>query len=118
MRTNPNLEWLEERAQVQERPFTSDTPLIGKLIVWFREAWNSMSTKWYIRPLLSQQNKFNRLIVHQLSEHDAWLIDQDKENTTFAHDLAQLTTQVVQMNRKLEAIDAQLKQLESARHDQ
>ena len=84
-----NANWLLEKSQVQERPFTSNTPLIGSLIVRFRTFWNSIAAKWYIRPLLQQQNSFNRLTVSQLREHDQWFMMQDREISDMAHDLAQ-----------------------------
>ena len=44
---------LVEKSRVVERPFTSNVPLAGPFIARFREAWNSVSTKWYVRPLLT-----------------------------------------------------------------
>lgn len=46
-------------ATVKEQPFTSGTPILGPLIVAVRSAWNWMSTKWWVRPMLAQQNGFN-----------------------------------------------------------
>lgn len=106
-------DWLLEKSQVRERPFTSDTPLIGPLLVRFREAWNSVATKWYVRPLLQQQNSFNQLVASQLHEHDQWFILQDGEQTELASDLAQMSTYLGQMNRRLERLEAQLAQLEA-----
>ena len=48
---------------IREQPFTSRLPLIGRLIAWFRERWNRISTKWYVQPLLAQQNQFNASIL-------------------------------------------------------
>lgn len=104
---------LWEKALVTERPFTSSIPLIGRLIARFRAAWNSVSTKWYVRPLLQQQNDFNRLVVTRLHDQDGYIIDQDRSLTTMQRDVAQLTTQLVQMNRRLQAIDRRLAQLET-----
>ncbi|NMC02920.1 MAG: hypothetical protein GYA30_11175 [Chloroflexi bacterium] len=52
---------------VFERPFHSDKPLIGGIIIWFRQLWNSVATQWYVRPLLEQQNEINRQLVLELA---------------------------------------------------
>ncbi len=53
---------------VREQPFTSNAPLVGPLIVRVRAAWNWMSTQWYVRPLLDQQNRFNTEVAAALDE--------------------------------------------------
>jgi len=47
--------------------------VVGPLIARLRAAWNSVSTKWYVRSLLQQQNEFNELTVNQLEGQDAYL---------------------------------------------
>jgi len=59
---------LEARMIVREQPFTSQVPVFGPLIVWARTWWNWMSTKWYVLPLVQQQNEFNRATVQNLRE--------------------------------------------------
>ncbi|RMF28539.1 MAG: hypothetical protein D6759_15600 [Chloroflexi bacterium] len=49
--------------EVREQPFRSDKPFIGPLIVRVRSLWNSVATKWYVRPLIRQQNAINRRLV-------------------------------------------------------
>lgn len=53
---------------VREQPFTSRLPLIGPLIAWFRDRWNRIATKWYVRPLLEQQVRFNAAVVTVLQD--------------------------------------------------
>jgi GT2 family glycosyltransferase len=48
---------------VQERPFTSTVPIVGPAIARFRELWNSVAAKWYVRPLVEQQNEFNKRLI-------------------------------------------------------
>jgi GT2 family glycosyltransferase len=48
---------------IRERPFVSKVPIIGSAIVRFRELWNSVAAKWYVRSLIEQQNEFNRRLV-------------------------------------------------------
>ncbi len=58
----------EKRWNVQERAFVSRLPVVGRLVVAIREAWNSVSTKWYVRPILQQQVEFNAAVVRALAE--------------------------------------------------
>lgn len=62
------LRELHAKAQVRERPFASHVPLFGRLIALFRETWNSVAAKWYVRPILSQQNIFNQAVVEMTRE--------------------------------------------------
>ncbi|MBI4320006.1 MAG: glycosyltransferase family 2 protein [Chloroflexi bacterium] len=59
---------LREIQHVAEQPFVSSVPLAGPIIVRFREAWNWVSTKWYVRQLIQQQNRFNAQMVDYLVE--------------------------------------------------
>jgi hypothetical protein len=36
--------------------------------VGFRTLWNWMSTKWYVNPLIQQQNEFNMTMTQTLRE--------------------------------------------------
>ena len=106
-------DWLVAKSQIQERPFTSETAVIGSLITRFREMWNNISTKWYVRPLLQQQNEFNHLVAHAIQEHDEWLISLDRDQTTLNHNLAELTARLIQTNRLLNSVDERLSHLEA-----
>lgn len=118
MANDEEKDWLARYAQVQEQPFHSDAPLVGPLIARFRALWNSVSTRWYVRPLLEQQNRFNRLLVERLHDHEQRLIAQDREQANLTHDLAELTAQLVKTNRLLASIDERLARLEAARPSQ
>jgi O-antigen chain-terminating methyltransferase len=63
-----HLAEVETLWQVQEQPFQSRVPLLGPLIAWFRERWNRVATKWYVRPLLHQQQHFNAAVVRVLQD--------------------------------------------------
>jgi GT2 family glycosyltransferase len=76
---------LRTKQLLQEQPFASHVPFFGPLIARLREAWNSVSTKWYVRPLLQQQNEFNELAVNQFAAQEArlqaqevWLDDHER----------------------------------------
>jgi hypothetical protein len=113
------LSQLQQKWQVEERPFQSQTAVIGPLIARLRGAWNAVATKWYVRPIVQQQNEFNRLTVRQLEEIavrfeslNGRLIAQDKDQSALIHDLGELTTQLIQTNRLLKSIDDRLSRLE------
>lgn len=110
-----NLDRLSEKWQVRERPFSSGVPVIGPLIVWIRQTWNDMSTTWYVRSLLQQQNEFNHLVVQQLrsvdmldAEFDARLTDADRDGTMLARQVAELTYAVTRMEHQLARIERHL----------
>jgi len=99
--------------QLQERPFTSNTPIIGSLIARFREMWNSVAAKWYVRPLLTQQNQINKQTTNRLHHLESNFIDMDREQSYLIHDISELTTQLIQTNRLLHSIDERLATLEN-----
>lgn len=114
------LKKLRKKAIVVERPFTSNTPIIGPLIVWLRTAWNNVAARWYVRPLLQQQNTFNQLATSELETHlqrggeqTQQLIDQDRAQMLLVHETAVLTAQVRQMNQLLADLEERLVQLET-----
>lgn len=110
--SDPVEDWLSNKAEIQEQPFRSSTRFVGPVIARLRSLWNGVSTKWYVRPMLHQQNEFNRLLVERLRDHDARLIEQDREQTELAHNLAEVTAQLQQTNRLLRAIERRLQRLE------
>jgi len=113
--TDPADDWFYDKAEVQEQPFSSPTRLVGPFIARFRSLWNSVSTKWYVRPLLQQQNRLNRLLVERLHDHELRLVEQDREQTALARDMAELAAQVRQTNRLLASINRRLQILEEQR---
>lgn len=114
------LSQLEQKWQVEERPFHSSTAVFGALITRLREGWNNVSTKWYVRAILQQQNEFNRLTVQhlegiqsQMEDINGRLIAQDRDQSGLTHDLGELTAQLIQTNRLLQSIDERLSRLEA-----
>ncbi len=95
-RLRQRLSDLRTMGHVRERPFVSTKPVIGRLIVFVREMWNSVAAKWYVRPMLSQQNIFNQTIaemiidLHQrLDEMDQRAISADQDVTLLARKVAE-----------------------------
>jgi len=59
---------LHARWQIKEQPFHSNFPVIGRFIAAFRQAWNNISTRWYVLPMLQQQVEFNAAVVRQITQ--------------------------------------------------
>ena len=98
---NAKLQHLKSQATLQEHRFRSDIPVIGPLIAWFRERWNNIATKWYIRPLIQQQNEFNVQVADYLAAQ-----------SQFLHILeADLAAQRAGLDQQRDALAAQAAQL-------
>jgi len=59
---------LEGKMLLKESAFVSHAPFVSGLIVRFRSVWNWMSTKWYVLPLITQQNEYNMAVTQTLRE--------------------------------------------------
>jgi len=118
------LDQLKAKWHVQEQPFISHTPLIGPLIARFREAWNSVSTRWYVRLILQQQNEFNWLVVQRLQELEGFeevqslvgelderTLDNDREAMTLAREAGELTYAVVRLEKRLAELETRLEKM-------
>jgi uncharacterized coiled-coil protein SlyX len=103
-----NRQW-----ELKERPFSSTVPLVGPIIVGIRNAWNSVAAKWYIRPIVEQQNDFNRLFAELIDHFNSQLVEEDKDIAEMNHQLAELSTMLAKMNRTLSELDARLAAFES-----
>ena len=87
---NPSLEQLRMKQRIHEQPFVSRAPVIGPLIARLRAAWNGISTQWYVRPLIQQQNELNELLVHQLTEQAICLHDRVRHGDELSARIAEL----------------------------
>jgi hypothetical protein len=113
-------EQMEARWRVQEQPFTSQTPVFGPLIARFREAWNSVSTKWYVRTLLNQQNEYNWLVKQRFEEMrnladelDARLIDSDRDGVELARQVGELTYAIAGLEERIAEMQEQLEEIKA-----
>ena len=152
------LNQLRTKQQIREQPFVSRMPVFGPLIARLRAAWNSVSTKWYVRPLIQQQNEFNELAAAEIAaqgaelrsqaarlvdlesqlggeaarladleakiarwselqevrvhDHDAWLLDQDREQSEFVRDLAEIRLLLIKVDRLFRDVDGRVQRLE------
>jgi hypothetical protein len=76
--------------------------VLGSLIAGFREAWNNVSTKWYVRLIIQQQVAFNRLTA-------AMLDDLGSQAGANASDVSLLAGELAEMNHCLEETLSHLK---------
>jgi hypothetical protein len=77
-----------------EPDFTSSAPVVGPLIVAFRRAWNWMSTKWYVRPIMQQQSAVNTQLVELVAEMAQWQELQAQELAVLEARLASLESRL------------------------
>jgi glycosyltransferase involved in cell wall biosynthesis len=57
---------------IPEPQFKSNVPVIGAAIVALRRAWNWMSAKWYVLPILHQLNHFNHKSMEVVDALTQW----------------------------------------------
>ena len=109
------LENLRTRQSLREQPFASSVPVLGPVIAWFRTRWNNVATRWYVQPLIEQQNTFNaelvitlENLVEVLSERIEVLeenaIGLDRDLVTLTRDLAEARYQIIRTRKELEAL--------------
>ncbi len=79
---------------VHEPVFQSSAPVIGRLIVVVRRAWNWMSTKWYVRPIVAQQNRINQQSVSAIST-------LARQQEIYAQRLSELQARVTELEQQL-----------------
>jgi glycosyltransferase involved in cell wall biosynthesis len=90
---------LRRRATLEEFTFTSTAPVVGGLVARLRDAWNSVATKWQMRPIMTQQSAFNQALVDWLarppgtSALDTRLVANDRSQTRRARDIGLLTAE-------------------------
>lgn len=99
-----SIEQLAKLGNLREEPFRSDVPVLGPLIVRLRTFWNSISTRWYVMPLLQQQSQYNMLLVQQIQqldqlaaelreiieELDERIVENDRDTVRLGQDLGKL----------------------------
>ena len=61
------LDELAGRAALREYEFASAAPGVGGFVARCRAAWNSVATKWQVRPMIEQQSAFNAALVEWLA---------------------------------------------------
>jgi hypothetical protein len=92
---------LDEQRTITEPTFQSDTPLVGPLVAAFRQQWNDVSTKWYVRLIMEQQQTFNALAARLLAEQARLLEDRETQTKANAQDVTLLANQLLEMQQQI-----------------
>ena len=95
----PEPDWagLEQALHVQEVPFASSLPLVARL----REAWASVAARWFVRPLVQQQNVANRALLAELRAAEQRLRDQAAIALAQQAETAELAAQQAELQAEL-----------------
>lgn len=95
------LEQLQNLWHLQEQPFHSDVPGLGPAIAAFRERFNQISTRWYVLPMLQQQNHFNAAVASFLSLVAAHQVDAMPDVAGSIWELTLLAERLMELERDL-----------------
>lgn len=93
------METLAQNARVTEYDFRSNLPVIGPFVQRFRQIWNAISTRWYVRDYACQQVQFQMNLLRIIESLHA-------ENQELCHRLNEAATTISVLN----VHDAMLKQ--------
>jgi hypothetical protein len=120
------LSRLRARQRIIEPGFSSALPAVGPVLVRLRRAWNWMSTKWYVRPIVQQQNAFNETIAdaifdlhglhatardqlaaveHKLETWEGAAVEAERASVGLTRDLARLEVRLQRIEARLESIE-------------
>jgi len=83
------LQALRDGQTIREHVFASGVPVLGRLVVGFRNLWNSMASKWYGRAIIRQQSAFNALVVQYLQEQSLRVQEQSRALQDGSRDAAE-----------------------------
>lgn len=107
------MDWLREQANVKEKPFQSNVPLVGGVVVRLRTAWNDVAARWYVQALQCQQNEFNQTIVTLYMDQNEKLVALDKENVQLTRTIAQFELQVKRLQRQIDSLQSSIAPISS-----
>jgi hypothetical protein len=101
-----DLDLLARSAQVTPQPFRSQMPLLGPLIVAFRNFINNLATRWYVQPLLEQQVAFNASVSRLLSQ--VYLLSEEHQAGFLAEQVADLRWQLLALKDQVTRLEEEL----------
>ena len=99
------LELLDQAGKVTPRPFTSHVPLLGPLIVAFRDFVNNLATRWYVQALLDQQVAFNAGVTQLLTQTS---LLPEHQSGFLAEHVADLHWQVLALKSQIAKLEEEL----------
>ena len=96
-----------------EVPFSSRIPLIGDLVTWLRTQWNNVATRWYVLPLVQQQNEINTLWLaifkKQTDKLQQQLAALEQDQVEVIQQVAELEYHMEQTNQRIARLEAALR---------
>ncbi|HEY3111849.1 MAG TPA: glycosyltransferase family 2 protein [Chloroflexota bacterium] len=95
----PPSDRLAGLARLEPRPFRSSLPGVAA----FRSAWNWMSTRWYLVPILDQQSRFNQQAAGALAGVEARLAALERRLALQTALLAEIDRDLVALARRVAA---------------
>ena len=95
---------LNDHRTLSEPTFQSDVPLVGPLIASVRQGWNDVSTTWYVRGIMAQQQAFNNLVSRLLAEQAQLLEERQIEAKANAQAIAELANQLLAQQRQIQQL--------------
>lgn len=107
-----SLDELRQHADIREKPFRSSVPLLGGMIAGFRDAWNRVATRDYVRSLLTQQRYFNRLLVDTFVSQQEEMSDHDKRAGRMAAELSSTRQAMWELQEAISDAEARVGRLE------
>lgn len=93
--TRNGLLALKSREYVQEPVALSHRPRLGRLIVFARKAFFHLFLKWFMRPVLEQQNGFNQAAARLIED----LVESEERS---ARELRRLEARLDALERRLD----------------
>jgi len=96
---------------IEEKPFRSRLPFVASL----RERFNSISTRWYVKPILAQQVEYNAAVARAIED-----LGKLAAANQPVHDLeiATLSERMLSMEQRLERIEILLENLAASSHNE
>jgi len=92
-----NLEEINDMSRIQaNRPLTSDRKSAGSLIVFFKKVIRKL-TRFYVEPIVEDQNNFNYSVVRYLDSLNAYVLMQDACNRELKEENKKLKAQIEEL---------------------
>lgn len=95
-------------AVLREHEFSSAVPFVGGLIARFRRAWNSVSTRYYVISVITQQMAFNQLSVDLLTQLGQGI---ERQEGALAAWVSQASRELQELRARVEASELREKEL-------
>ena len=107
------LQEAQALTEIREQPFRSNVPVIGRWIAAFRQAFNRISTEWYVRPMFRQQSRVNSLLWHAMVQSRQQQHDLQQRSTLAlteslsgqAQEISELSQEVERMKRRVAELE-------------